>query len=319
MVKTVELPAVGENDVRIKIKACGICGTDVHIFHGQYLGAYPVIPGHEFAGIVDEVGAKVTRIKVGDHVAVEPNIACDNCDACLGNRQNFCAHWNGVGVTLPGGFAEYTVAPEKAAFNIGKLPFLAGAFVEPLSCVLHGIQRAGITMGDKVLVVGAGPIGILLSKAAQIQGASEITQVDKNEARLALALKSGAAITSASIDSLPKEAYDVVIDATGSATLMAKAVDYVRKGGAILWFGVPRRDAELKLPAFTLFEKGLRMFTSYTSVRNSIQAVRLLESGAIDVSSLVSHQLPLAEYERGVELIDKGLEGVLKVMIIPER
>jgi 2-desacetyl-2-hydroxyethyl bacteriochlorophyllide A dehydrogenase len=224
-----------------------------------------------------------------------------------------------VGVTLPGGFAEYAVAPEKAVFNIGKLPFLSGAFVEPLSCVLHGVQRAGITMADKVLIVGAGPIGILLSKAVQLQGAQEITQVDKNEARLALAAKSGAFVTSASIDSLPKEAYDVVVDASGSATLMAKAVDYVRKGGTILWFGVPKRDAELKLPAFTLFEKGLRMFTSYTSVRNSIQAVRLLESGRIDVASLVSHQLPLSGFERGVELIDKGLEGVLKVMVIPEK
>jgi 2-desacetyl-2-hydroxyethyl bacteriochlorophyllide A dehydrogenase len=317
-VQTVPASPVGPHDLRIKIKASGICGTDIHIFRGEYLGTYPVVPGHEFSGVVEEAGDKVTRFKAGDHVAVEPNISCDNCHACLNNRQNFCEHWNGVGVTLPGGMAEYAVVPEKAAFNIGGLPFLSGAFVEPLSCVLHGVERARIKLADKVLILGAGPIGILLSKAIQIQGAGEITQVDKNQARLELAGKSGAAKTLSSLEALEPEAYDVVVEAAGSALLMEQCLGYVRKGGTVLWFGVPKRDAELKLPAFTIFEKGLHLLSSYTSVRNSIQAVRLLESGKIDVSTLVSHQLPLEDFVRGVETIERGTEGVLKVVILPE-
>ncbi|MDR2369915.1 MAG: zinc-dependent alcohol dehydrogenase family protein [Treponema sp.] len=317
-VETVPVPPLGPHDVRIKVKASGICGTDVHIFRGEYLGTYPVIPGHEFSGIVEETGAAVTRFKAGDHAAIEPNVSCDNCHACLNNRQNFCENWNGVGVTLPGGFAEYAVAPEKAVFNIGKIPFLAGAFVEPLSCVLHGVERARVKLADRVLILGAGPIGILLSKAIQLQGASEITQVDKNKARLELAKKSGAAFVFDSLDPLEKDGYDVVVDASGSKFLMEHTILYVRKGGTVLLFGVPQRDAKLELPAFTIFEKGLFLLSTYTSVRNSIQAVRLLESGKIDVSALVSHQLPLNEFERGIELIEHGLEGVLKVVILPE-
>jgi 2-desacetyl-2-hydroxyethyl bacteriochlorophyllide A dehydrogenase len=318
-VERVELPALGENDCLIKVKAAGICGTDMHILRGEYLGAYPIVPGHEVAGVVERVGAKVHRIKAVDHVAIEPNLACDNCSECQSQRQNFCQNWQAIGVTLPGGFAEFVVAPEKAVFDIGKLPWIVGAWMEPVSCVLHGIERAGITLGDKVLVVGAGPIGILLAQTARLRGASEITQVDMNEARLTIAERSGADITLSSIDSLPKDAFDVVIDATGSVKVMSKCVDYARKGGTVLWFGVPRKDAALTLGAFSLFEKGLRLVTSYTSVRNSIQALRLLETGQLEVASLVSHQLPLAEFPGAVEMLEKGVDNVMKVMLLPEK
>jgi 2-desacetyl-2-hydroxyethyl bacteriochlorophyllide A dehydrogenase len=316
-IKTVPVKPVGESEVKIQVKASGICGTDVHIFRGEYLGSYPIIPGHEFSGVVVETGSKVTRFKAGDHVAIEPNISCDNCHACLNNRQNFCEHWNGVGVTLPGGMAEYAVVPEKAVFNIGSLPFLSGSFVEPLSCVLHGVERARIKLGDRVAILGAGPIGILLSKAIQLQGASNITQVDKNISRLELARISGARYTRASLDELEQEGYDVVVEAAGSAFLMEQSLKYVRKGGTLLWFGVPKRDAVVNLPVFTVFEKGLFILSSYTSVRNSIQAVRLLESGRIDVSKLVSHRFALEDFAKGVETIEQGTEGVLKVVILP--
>ncbi|MDR2404566.1 MAG: zinc-dependent alcohol dehydrogenase family protein [Spirochaetaceae bacterium] len=317
LVKTLPVPPVGSNDVRIKVMASGICGTDVHIYRGDYLGGYPVIPGHEFSGIVDEAGDKVTRFKAGDHVAVEPNISCDNCPACLSNRQNFCEHWKAVGVTMQGGMAEYVVAPEKGVFSIGSLPFLPGSFVEPLSCVLHGVERARIRLADRVAILGAGPIGILLSKVIQLRGSSDITQVDKNQSRLELARISGARKVSSSLDELDVEGYDVVVEAAGSAFLMERSLQYVRKGGTVLWFGVPKRGAEVKLPAFTIFEKGLTILSSYTSVRNSIQAVRLLESGRIDVSALISHRLPLEDFSKGVETIEQGAEGVLKVVILP--
>ena len=317
-VQTVPVPPVGERDLRVKVKASGICGTDVHIFRGDYLGSYPVIPGHEFSGVIEEVGGKVTRFKVGDNVAVEPNISCDNCQACLSNRQNFCEHWKAVGVTLPGGMAEYAVVPEKAAFNIGSLPFLSGAFVEPLSCVLHGVERARFALADRVLILGAGPIGILLSKVIQLQGACEITQVDLNKSRLELARRSGAAKVYSSLEELKRDSYDVVVDASGASVLMEQAPDFARKGGTVLWFGVPKRDAILQLSAFPVFEKGLFLLASFTSVRNSIQAVALLENGKIDVASLISHQLPLEDFVTGVEKIEKGTDGVLKVVILPE-
>ncbi|MCK9547080.1 MAG: alcohol dehydrogenase catalytic domain-containing protein [Sphaerochaeta sp.] len=316
-IKQISQTPLSAHEVRIKVMASGICGTDIHIYRGEYLGGYPIVPGHEFAGIVEEIGSAVTRFSVGDHVAIEPNISCDNCDPCLGNRQNFCDNWNGIGVTLPGGMAQYATAPEKAVFSIEGLSFQAGSFVEPLSCVLHGIERTHIRCSDRILILGAGPIGILLLQAALLQGASHITQIDLNEKRLELARHHGAAAIHRSLEPLQPDHYDVVIDATGSTQLMEQTLRFVRKGGTILLFGVPKRDAVLSLDAFTIFEKGVTMLSSYTSVRNSIQAVRLLQSKRIDVERLVSHVLPLGEFERGVALLETGSEGVLKVLINP--
>lgn len=317
IVTDVPTPVPGPHDVLIKVIASGICGTDVHIFAGDYVGSYPIIPGHELSGVVDAVGGEVRRFRRGDRVAVEPNIACDNCAACLNNRQNFCENWQAVGVTLPGGMAEYVVAPEKAVFDIGSMSFRHGAFVEPLACVLHGVERTDFRLGDRVLIIGAGPIGNLLTRSVLLQGACEITQVDKNPARLELARGAGAAITTASLDGLPMHAYDVVVDATGVPELMQQTLAFARYGGTVLLFGVPPQSAALTIAAFPIFRKGLTIRSSFTSVRNSIQAVRLLSNGAVDVASLVSHTLKLDDLALGVDLMQTGRDGVLKVLIAP--
>jgi D-arabinitol dehydrogenase (NADP+) len=221
-------------------------------------------------------------------------------------------------VTLPGGMAQFAVAPERAVFSIGSLPFTSGAFMEPLSCVLHGVQRTEFTLADRVLIIGAGPIGILLLKSILLEGASQITSVDKVASRRALAESSGAAATAGSLDGLPADGFDVVVDATGVPALMEQTISLVRPGGRVLLFGVPPSASRISLDAFSIFRKGLTILSSYTSVRNSIQAVRLLQAGKIDVSSLVSHELPLSELGRGISLIEAGTEGVLKVMIRPD-
>ncbi len=315
VVKEIPIPEVGKGEIRIKVKMSGICGTDIHIYRGEYLGSYPVIPGHEFSGIVDAVGEGVTRFSLSDHVAVEPNISCNNCTACFNNRQNFCERWEGIGVTRQGGFAEYVVVPESAAFSIGALDFAQGAFMEPLSCVLHGVQKAHVHLADKILIMGSGPIGILILKTALLLGASEVTQLDTNKSRLQLAKKSGASYIETDIHNLHNEYYDMVIDATGVPYLMEKSIDLVRKGGTTLWFAVPKKEATVTVSPFTIFEKGLSIVSSYTSVKNSIQAVRLLESGKIDLSDIISHRLKLEEFVKGIETIEKSEEGVLKVMI----
>ncbi len=309
-------PQPGPGEVLIRVMASGICGTDIHILRGEYLGDYPVIPGHEFAGVVEAVGAGISRFRVGDRVAVEPNIACDNCDACLQNRQNFCRNWQAVGVTRPGGMAELVVAPEKAVFAIGALPFEAGAFVEPLSCVLHGIERARIRAGDRVAVLGAGPIGVLLLQVARLHGAGELTVVERQPARLAFAA-SWADHALDALDALEADAYDVVIDATGVIAVMERTLAAARYGGTVLLFGVPPAGAQLRLEAFTIFRKGLTVLSSFTSVRNSLQAVALLQSGRVDVTQLVSHRLPLTGFLEGVRLIETGADNVRKVLLCP--
>jgi D-arabinitol dehydrogenase (NADP+) len=317
-VMTLPGPEPGPNEVKVKVAACGICGTDVHILRGEYMGEYPIVPGHEFAGEVIEVGSEVTRIRVGDGVAVEPNIACDNCTNCLNNRQNFCLNWQAVGVTRQGGMAEYVVVPEKAVFAIGELTFEEAAFTEPLSCVVHGIERAGIELGDRVALLGAGPIGLLLLQVARLRGAVEITVLERQEARGALAEVYGADRWVRDLAELSAGAYDVVIDATGVPALMARTVELARKGGNVLLFGVPPSGAELALDAFAVFEKGLTLRSSFTSRRNSYQALALLQSGAVSVDQLVSHRLPLEAFQRGVGLIEQGREGVTKILMVPD-
>jgi 2-desacetyl-2-hydroxyethyl bacteriochlorophyllide A dehydrogenase len=311
------LPDPADDEILIKIAACGICGTDVHIFRGEYLGEYPVIPGHEFSGEVIRCGAGITRYRPGDRVAIEPNIACNNCVNCLNNRQNFCLNWQAIGVSRPGGMAQYVLAPENAVFSIGELPFEQGAFVEPLSCVLHGIERARLRLADRIAILGAGPIGNLLLQVTRLQGVSHVTMVDRNVARAALAVETGADQVFTDVDELEKDGYDVVIDASGSISLMERSIGFARYGGTILLFGVPPAGKPMTVEAFQIFRKGLTIVSSFTSVRNSYQAVALLQSGQVDVSRLVSHRLPLEEFVRGVHMIENGLDNVKKVMLIP--
>ncbi len=318
VVADLPVPQPGRGEVLIRVMASGICGTDIHILRGEYLGEYPVIPGHELSGVVEQVGADVARCEVGDRVAVEPNIACDACYNCLHNRQNFCLNWEAIGVTRPGGMAQYVVAPEKAVFAIGELPFECGAFVEPLSCVLHGVERAGVQMADRVAILGAGPIGLLLLQVARLRGAARVTVVEKQPARAELAEACGADRALSALDDLEPDCYDVVIDATGALPVMARAIDFARRGGTVLLFGVPPAGASMELEGFKIFQKGLTILSSFTSLRNSYQAVALLQSGQVDVLGLISHQLPLSDFERGVELIEKGRDDVKKVLILPQ-
>jgi 2-desacetyl-2-hydroxyethyl bacteriochlorophyllide A dehydrogenase len=281
------------------------------------MGSYPVIPGHEFAGMVVEVGEQVTRFKAGDRVAVEPNISCDNCVNCLNNRQNFCLNWQAVGVTLPGGMQQYVTVPEKATFSIGDLPFEQGAFMEPLSCVVHGIERACIALSDHVAILGAGPIGALMIQMARLQGAAQISVLEINPGRAELARQLGADRVIDRLDAMKVDTYDVVIDASGVIPLMNRTIDLARKGGTILLFGVPPSGKNMEVEGFKIFQKGLSIHSSFTSVRNSFQAVGLLQSGQVRVEPLISHRLPLSDLPRALEMIESRDPAVRKVIIQP--
>lgn len=312
-----EIPEPGPGEVLIQVMASGICGTDLHIYRGEYLGYYPVIPGHEFSGVVAATGSQVTRFNFGDRVAVEPNIACENCSHCLNNRQNFCLNWQAIGVTLPGGMEEYVTAPEKAVFSIGNLPYEQAAFMEPLSCVVHGVERAHIDLADKVAILGAGPIGDLILQMACLQGAAHITLLENNPGRAELACQLGADQVVNRMEDLQLNTYDVVIDATGVIPVMNRAIDFARHGGTVLLFGVPPSGKNMEFEAFKIFQKGLTLLSSYTSVRNSFQAISLLQTGQVQVEPLISHRLPLKELPRALEMIESHDPAVKKVIILP--
>ncbi len=220
-------------------------------------------------------------------------------------------------MTLPGGMEQFVCVPEKAVFSIGDLPFEQGAFVEPLSCVIHGIERARIKLADKVAILGAGPIGDLLLQTTRLQGVSSITMLESNPGRIELARALGADTVVSCLEDLPQNEFDVVIDATGAIPVMNSTIDLARSGGIVLLFGVPPSGRMLELDAFKIFQKGLILLSSFTSVRNSIQAVRLLQSSEVKVDALISHRLPLEDLLVGLELMDKRDPGVKKVIILP--
>lgn len=314
-----EFPTPKGREVLIRVANCGVCGTDLHIFQGNYIGSYPIVPGHELSGTIEAVGPEVMAHEVGDRVAIEPNLSCGKCEACLQNRQNFCSNWQAVGVTLSGGMAEYVVTPEEAAFNIGQLEFETAAFVEPLSCVLHGISKLELEPGSTIAVLGAGPIGMQLVRTLRSLGAGWITVIDRNSERLAFAKKDGIEEVVRDATELPRDYFDIVVEATGVPALIPESLRLVRYGGEVLLFGVSPQGSTVDLEPYTLFRKGLSVHGSFTSVRNSYQAIRLLESGRVRVDDLVSHRLPLSAFEYGVSLIDGGEDSVMKVMMVPEK
>lgn len=301
----------------IRVSATGVCGTDVHIFHGEYLGSYPIVPGHESAGVVEAVGDAVRGFSPGDRVAFEPNVSCGVCPACLSNRQNFCERWQGIGVTRPGSMAEYVIAPESNVFASGELDPEIACFMEPLSCVIHGIEKARIRLGDRVLILGAGPIGILLLQCARLLGVGSVTMLERVGSRVTLAESLGADRVESSFESLEADGFDVVIDATGAIPVLERAIEFVRYGGTMLFFGVAPSGTDMSIEPFLIFKKGLTIVSSYTSLRNSIQAVDLLATGRVRVDSLISHRLPLEEFAHGVELISEGKDDVRKVVMLP--
>ena len=316
-------PAPGPGEVLVRVNACGICGTDVHIAAGTYMGSYPVIPGHEFAGVVEAAGPGTERIRKGMTVAVEPNLPCNNCPACLRNQQNHCEHWKAIGVTLPGAMADLVVVPESAAFDVGGLDPAVACLMEPLSCVLHGVDKLDVRPGDSAAVVGAGPIGLLLCSVLALRGVRTISLVERNPGRLEGAAPYLASIpdvritTARSTDQLPSSEFDIAVDATGVPEVVRETLRLVRAGGQCLWFGVPATDATLTIEPFVVFEKGLSIYGAFTSLRNSQEALRVLASGTIPVEALITREVGLDDVASILSELHSGTTSELKCIVRP--
>ena len=213
--------------------------------------------------------------------------------------------------------AQLVSAPEKVVFRIEDIPFDNAAFMEPLSCVIHGIENVGISLGDRVAVIGTGPIGMLLIRTARAWGASEFVVADLSDERLAVARADGVAHTTTDLSSLPSDRFDVVIDATGAPPVLAEAVRIARYGGRVLMFGVAPQGKTATIEPFTIFRKGLSIHAAYTSRRNSYQALELIAHKTVRVDDLVSHRLALERFETGITKIEKRAENAMKVMVFP--
>jgi D-arabinitol dehydrogenase (NADP+) len=316
-------PEPGPKDVLIRVHACGICGTDQHIFDGDVGGPLPLIGGHELAGDVVSVGAEVPDdFPVGDRVAVEPNISCGSCFYCQRGQVNHCLHWSAIGVTRDGGFADYVVAPASNVYRIGEMDYEAAAFIEPLSCVVYGVKRLELPVGANALIYGAGPIGLLMLQLVRHGGASAVAIVDLKQDKLDLAAALGATSTVAagsSADEALREVsplgFDVVIDCTGVPSVVEQTFTHVRNNGKLLFFGVNPPNARVSISPYDVYRKDLQILGSFALRYTFHDALALVESGAVDVKPLLSDRLPIEHFAEALGLAGSG--EALKVQIQP--
>ncbi|NPV06644.1 MAG: zinc-dependent alcohol dehydrogenase family protein [Anaerolineae bacterium] len=323
-VREVPFPAPGPNEVTIKVEACGLCGTDAHIYHGEFLSSYPIIPGHEFAGTVAEVGDAVTDWEAGARVAVDPSVFCHDCFFCKSDRGNHCLRWNGVGVTRAGGLAEYVAVPGANLYRIDEsLTFEQGAFIEPISCVVYGLRRLKPQAGDQALVFGAGPIGLLHTQLLARGGTSAVTVVDLEEDRLEQALKLGARHTvragpeqDATLKRLAPLGFDLVVDATGVPQVVESTFRYVMPTGKIMFFGVCPKEATIQVSPFDVYQRDLEIYGSFALRYTFYYARDLLTNGAVQVEPLISHRVGLED--AAAAIADPGrFPGRMKMMVHP--
>lgn len=297
VVKEVPYPHPGPGEVVIRVERVGICGTDFHIFEGEFLSPYPIIPGHEFSGTVHELGAGVGQLQVGDRVTADPSLFCGSCAYCLTHRGNHCANWGALGNTVNGSMAEYVSVPAR---NVVKIPdamsMATAAFIEPMACVVHAMNRLQLQAGQSVLLFGAGAMGLQLVQSLSHLGASALTVVDVSERKLQMALALGATEGVHGMRDRQRIAgrtFDVVVDATGIPAVIEEAVTFVGKAGKYLQFGVTPKHAQIRINPFDLYHRDWTLLGSMAINYTFLHAFEWVKEGRIALEPLVSEVISL--------------------------
>ena len=294
-----ELPKVGPKDVLIQVKACGVCGTDVHIYEGDKGAADvtpPTILGHEFAGVIAEVGLEVKGFQIGDRVCIDPNCYCGACEPFRRGMAHYCEHMIGYGTTVNGGFAEYCAVNERQVYRLGDhTSFEQGAMTEPVACCLHGIDMCEIQPGHQVVVIGGGMIGLLMLQLAKLAGAAKTALIEPVESKRAIGKKLGADVCIDPIHESVQERLresglkwvNTVIECVGRPSTIEQAIDIAGNKAVVMMFGLTKPDEMISVKPFQIFQKELVLKSSYINPYTQKRALDLIDSGRLDVSSMI--------------------------------
>jgi L-iditol 2-dehydrogenase len=325
--RDVEKPTPGPDELLVKVEASGICGSDRHFLHGEFPCSPPVTLGHEFCGIIEDVGSAVADFRPGMRITGDPNIACGRCAHCYAGRVNLCANLQAIGLHRDGGFAEYVLVPQKQAHSLPlSMKATHGAFCEPLSCCIHGVDLAEIKPGASVVVLGGGVIGMLTVQLARRAGAEKVVLSTRQAVRRALAEKTGA---SASVDPstgdvvekiagangvLPGGA-DVVIECAGVPETFRTGIAMTRRGGNFVLFGVTPAGLEVPMTPFDLLVNEVSIRPAYLNPFTHDRAVALVASGVLELDRLVTRTIGLDEVASVIGSAPAA--GEIKVIVRP--
>ncbi len=322
-----EIPKLGPDEVLIKVMACGICGSDLHIFEGDQGSTSttpPQVQGHEFSGIIAGVGNHVNNFKIGDKVCVDPADNCGECYYCVSGMMSHCDNMRAIGTNVDGGFSQYCKVKARLVLKLDEsVSFIEGAMAEPLACCINGIDRSNIKVGDSVLIYGAGTIGLLMLQLAKLKGAGKVIIVEPVKERRETAVKLGADIT---VDPFEENLKDVlaangvchvrvVIECIGLKSTSEEAVEIVDKQGTILMFAVTAVEATIALKSYLVFQKEISVCGSFCSPYTMTRAVELLNSHKIDVMPMIGGTGSLEDVSEILSNPQKRAKG--KVMILP--
>lgn len=328
-IEQVPIPSdIGPNNVLVQVKACGICHTDFGILSGALPPPrLPMIPGHEPAGVIVEVGKSVKGLKEGDRVCVNSVISCGHCHYCLSGRWNLCINPSNLGFDWGGGWAEYMEAP---AFNCCELPpeisFEEGAIItDAVATTYHAMKRGEVATGDTVAIIGIGGVGVNAIQMAKAFGAARVIAVDRKEAKRQLALAMGAdvAVDLDAPDVVKQirklsggEGADVAFEFIGFDRSMEKAVECVRRGGKAVIVGV--YTGTFKVSSHPLIVKEVDIRGVWTVLQQDFpRIIELVKSGKLNLSKVITHRIPLDEVHRGLEILEKKIGNPLRIVIVP--
>lgn len=327
VIKQVPVPECGPDDVLLKVAACGVCGTDAHIHEGEFISKFPLIPGHEAVGKVVKVGANVKDFAIGDRCVADVGITCGHCFYCRRGNTLLCENFAARGVTLPGGFAEYISYDSQKVYKIHNLSDEEATLLEPAACALHGLDKLHPPVGCEVLLIGAGPTGLILAQLLKLNGAVKVVLAANKGTKMDLARKLNAADVyidldrknpGAQWDQIKKDhpyGFDIVVEATGVEKIANDSINYVRRGGTLMIYGVYENKALVHWPPSKIFGDEITIIGSFSQTYCFPRAVAYLDSGKINVKGMVTDVFKLDDYQGALDKMNS--RQCLKIAIKP--
>lgn len=320
-------PKIKPDEALIRVQACGLCGTDLHLHEGEFGPRFPMIPGHEFTGELVEIGGEVSGFKIGQRVVANSNVACGSCFYCRRGDFLLCENLSAYGIHLPGGFAEYLKIKADRLFVIDHLSPREAVMVEPAACALHGTEVLDAKPGSDVLLFGAGPTGQVLAQLVKLNGAARLVVAAPPGPKLDLAARLGAdevvpvdrqnpEMHRRRLETLSPKGFDYVIEATGAAAVCEEALRFVRRRGTLLVYGVYPENASVRFNPFDLFRGEVSIKGSFAQIDSFPRAIAYLESGKVKVNEIVTQEIALPEYQQALDLA-WARKGV-KTALVPE-